>query len=67
MKKIEIQIELLGKLRLGGLWFQASLCENGDPISKITTAKSAGGMAQVIEHLPSKHKALTPVPPKNKK
>jgi hypothetical protein len=29
-----------------------------DPISKITRAKEAGGMAQVVEHLLCKHTAL---------
>jgi hypothetical protein len=28
------------------------------PISKITKAKRTGGVAQVVEHLPSKHRAL---------
>jgi hypothetical protein len=37
-----------------------------DPISKITSAKRAGGMAQVVEHLSSKHKAQTPLPQKFK-
>jgi hypothetical protein len=30
-----------------------------DSISKITKAKRAGGEAQVVEHLPSKHKILS--------
>jgi hypothetical protein len=30
-----------------------------DPISKITKAKRASGVAQVIEHLPSEHEGLT--------
>jgi hypothetical protein len=40
-----------------------------DPISKITRAKRTGGVAQVIECLPCKHKALNsnPVQPKEKK
>jgi hypothetical protein len=33
-----------------------------DPISKITKTKRAGGMIQVIEHVPSKHKALNSNP-----
>jgi hypothetical protein len=38
-------------------------------VSKTTTGKRAEGVAQVIEHLPSRHKALSsnPVPPKYKK
>jgi hypothetical protein len=36
---------------------QPSLREKQDPISKITKAKRAGGMAQAVEHLPIKHKA----------
>jgi hypothetical protein len=40
-----------------------------DPVSKITKAKTAGSMAQLIDHLPNKHKALssTPMPPKKKR
>jgi hypothetical protein len=38
---------------------QASLGRNQDPISKITRMKGAGGMAQVVESLPSKSKALS--------
>jgi hypothetical protein len=30
-----------------------------DPISKVINAKSAGGLAQVVVHLSSKHKALS--------
>jgi hypothetical protein len=30
-----------------------------DPISKITRGKLAGGMAQVVEYLPSEHEALS--------
>jgi hypothetical protein len=39
---------------------QAILGKKQDSISKITTAKKekAGGMAQAVECLPSKHKAL---------
>jgi hypothetical protein len=33
-----------------------------DPNSKITKAKRAGGMAQVVEHLHSKCKALSSNP-----
>jgi hypothetical protein len=36
---------------------QASLGIMQDPISKITIAKRAGGMAQVLKHLPSKFNA----------
>jgi hypothetical protein len=37
---------------------QANLGIKEDPLSKITRAKRAGGMmAQVVESLPSKHKA----------
>jgi hypothetical protein len=37
-----------------------------DSISKITKAKRAGDVAQVVEHLPSKGKALSSksIPPK---
>jgi hypothetical protein len=42
---------------------QAGLGRKGEPISKITRAKMAGGMAQVVEYLPSKCKAP---PPKKK-
>jgi hypothetical protein len=40
-----------------------------DPISKITRAKRVGGIAQAVECLPSKHKALSsnPMPQKKKK
>jgi hypothetical protein len=45
---------------------QSSLGKKQDPISKITRATRATGMAQVVEHLPSKKEALhsNPVPPK---
>jgi hypothetical protein len=33
-----------------------------DPISQTTIAKWAGGMAQVLEHLPSKSEALSSNP-----
>jgi hypothetical protein len=33
--------------------------KNKTPISKISRAKWVGGVAQVTEHLPSKHKALS--------
>jgi hypothetical protein len=35
------------------------LGKNLDPISKITTAKRTGGVAQVVKYLLSKHKTLT--------
>jgi hypothetical protein len=38
---------------------QASLGKKWDPFSKITRAKMAGGVAQVIEHLPSKCEVLS--------
>jgi hypothetical protein len=38
---------------------QASLGKKQDPISKITRANRAGGVAQVEEHLPSKSEALS--------
>jgi hypothetical protein len=40
-----------------------------DPISKITRTKWTGGVAQTVEHLPRKCKALiqTPIPPPPKK
>jgi hypothetical protein len=41
---------------------QADLGRKQDPISKITNAKRAGGVAQVVELLPSKCKALNSSP-----
>jgi hypothetical protein len=38
-----------------------------NPISKITRAKRIGGMAQAVEYVPSKHKALSSNPNKPKK
>jgi hypothetical protein len=38
-----------------------------DPISKITRVKRAGGVVQVVEYLPSKHKALNSYPSNTKK
>jgi hypothetical protein len=38
---------------------QASLDIKRDPISKITNIKRVGGMAQVVECLPNKHKFLS--------
>jgi hypothetical protein len=37
---------------------QIDLNKKWNPISKITRAKRDGGVAQVVEHLPSKHKAM---------
>jgi hypothetical protein len=37
------------------------------PHPKITKAKRTGGMAQVIEHLPDKHKVLSSKPDCQKK
>jgi hypothetical protein len=37
---------------------QDSLGKKQDPISKITRAKMAGGIAQAVEYLPSKWKVL---------
>jgi hypothetical protein len=34
----------------------------GNPISKITRGKRAGGMAQAVEHLSSRHEALSSNP-----
>jgi hypothetical protein len=37
-----------------------SSCKPGqklDPISKITRKKRAGGMVQIVEHMPNKHKS----------
>jgi hypothetical protein len=36
---------------------QSSLGKKQDPVSKITRAKRAGGVAQAVEHLPGKLKA----------
>jgi hypothetical protein len=41
---------------------QVSLGKKQDPISKITRAKKAGGVAQAVEHLPSKCKTLSSKP-----
>jgi hypothetical protein len=38
---------------------QPSLDKKQDPISKITRAKWAVGLAQAVEHKHSKHKALS--------
>jgi hypothetical protein len=38
---------------------RGSLGKKQDPISKITRAKTAGGMAQVVERLPSNYKTLS--------
>jgi hypothetical protein len=46
---------------------QTSLGKKRDPISKITRAKRAGGVAQVVEPLPSKCKALSSNPKTKKK
>jgi hypothetical protein len=40
---------------------QEGLGKKQDPISKITKAKGAGGMAQAVECLPYKHKALSEI------
>jgi hypothetical protein len=44
-----------GKPKIGGSFCP---CRKTDPISKITRAKTAGDMAQAVEHLPSKCEAL---------
>jgi hypothetical protein len=46
---------------------QAHLDIKRDRTSKITKAKRASGVAQVIEHLHSKHKALNSTPSTTKK
>jgi hypothetical protein len=46
---------------------QAGLGIKWDPISKITNTKRAGGVAQVVEHLPSKFEALSSNPNYRKK
>jgi hypothetical protein len=46
---------------------QAGLGKRQALTSKITKAKRAGGMAQVIEYLPSKHKTLNSNPSTQKK
>jgi hypothetical protein len=46
---------------------QASLGKKQDPISKITRAKRAGGMAQGVEHTSQKHEALSFKPSTAKK
>jgi hypothetical protein len=55
---------------LAVLLVEASWANNSqDPISKITRAKWTGGLAQAVEHLLCKCKALSsnPVPSKKKK
>jgi hypothetical protein len=37
-----------------------------DPITKVTRVKRAGGVAQAVEHFPSKHKALSTNPSNTK-
>jgi hypothetical protein len=44
--------------KTGGSQSRPTCSKNRDPISKITIAKRAGGMAQAVERLPTKHKAL---------
>jgi hypothetical protein len=46
---------------------QARLGKKQHLISRITRAKSAGGMAQAVEYLPSKYKVLTSKPSTAKK
>jgi hypothetical protein len=41
---------------------QVSLGEKQDPTLKITRANRAVDMAQAVEHLPSKHEALSSEP-----
>jgi hypothetical protein len=46
---------------------QAGLSKKQDPISKITREKRAGGLAQMANCLPSKHKAPNSNPNMTKK
>jgi hypothetical protein len=48
-----------GKPKIGGSWSKASLGKKWDLISKIIRGQRAGGMAQAVECLPSKEKALS--------
>jgi hypothetical protein len=43
-------------------WVQGSPGKKWDCISKITRAKRAGSGDQALEHLPSKHEALSLIP-----
>jgi hypothetical protein len=43
----------------GRLWPQVCLRKNKRPDLKITKAEKAGGVAQMVELLPSKHEALS--------
>jgi hypothetical protein len=52
------------KINIGGF---CDLFKKLDPISKITRAKRAGGVAQAVEPLPSKHEALNSSPSTTKK
>jgi hypothetical protein len=42
-----------------GLYYAFYVLVKQDPISKINNAKRAGGVAQTVDHLPSKWKALS--------
>jgi hypothetical protein len=57
-----------GKCKIGRLWSRLNWTKS-KTIFKITREKMAKGMAQVVQHLPSKCEALvqTPVLPKKKK
>jgi hypothetical protein len=59
------EVETGGAGDLGSAWANSS----SYPISKITRAKSTGGVAQVVQHLLCKCEALSsnPVPLKKKK
>jgi hypothetical protein len=46
----------------GRIAVQARPSINRDPISKITSAKRAAGVAQVVASLPNKHKVLSSTP-----
>jgi hypothetical protein len=50
------------KLEVVEQQFRAAWVKSETPVSKITSAKRAGNMAQVVELLPHKHKALNSNP-----
>jgi hypothetical protein len=55
-------IPVTWEIEIGGMWSRAAQAKMQDPTQKITNAKRAGDMAQVVERLSrvlSKHKALS--------
>jgi hypothetical protein len=48
--------------KIGGLWPRSAWAKKRDPISKLTRAKRAGIMAQVVQYLPGKCEVLNSNP-----